>query len=258
MNTEDSLLPLARNAVQIAKSVNDQPSETKKECMRELVRKRRSGWLPDGCYRLGDVALNNGYWEEDEYVVPWSKSACKYGAKVMLMAQDWDSYRNLSAPLTEKHRRIKLVGRNEALLTNKRLDKLLKEYLHLDFQDTFATDLFPFVKMGDMRGALNWADFLRCARDFALPQIDIIKPLMVVCLGRSTTFRAIAKILTGNLVVGSGDNPLGALLYHGTEIYGVTHPGGRGNGWLDRIKVEWTYLDVRLKELKSRSENAHA
>jgi hypothetical protein len=225
--------------------------ETKKEQMRKLVRLRRIGWVPDGCYRLGDAVLNGGYWDEDDFVVPWSKSACNYTAKLMLLAQDWDSFKNLSTPLTAKHERIKLVGRNEKLLTNTRIDRLLGQYFGLKWRDTFATDVFPFVKPGNMRGDLKWLDFVRCAREFALPQIDVIKPLLVICLGRSTTFRAVAEVVDGRIVAADGDNPLGPVRYKGTEIYGVTHTGGRGNGWLKRIEAEWGYLGERLLQLES-------
>jgi uracil-DNA glycosylase len=225
--------------------------EAKRELMRELVRKRRVGWLPDGCYRLGDARLNNGYWDEDDFVVPWSKLACNYSAKIMLIAQDWDSLENLSAPLTAKRERIKLVGRNEKLLTNTRIDGLLDQYFGLRWQDIFATDVFPFVKPGHMRGDLRWDDLVRCALEFARPQIDIIKPLVVICLGRSTTFRAIAKAMNSRVTAVDDDNPLGPIHYDGTEIYGVTHPGGRGNGWLKRIEMEWAFLANRLRELET-------
>jgi hypothetical protein len=225
--------------------------ENKKRQMRELVHRRRNGWLPDGCYKLGDAVLNGGYWDEDDFVVPWSKSACNYRAKIMLIAQDWDSFKNLAAPLTTKHARIKLVGRNESLLTNTRIDRLLHQHFGLKWQDTFATDVFPFVKPGNMRGDLKWDDFVRCAREFALPQIDIIKPLLIICLGRSTTFRAIAEVAKDGAVAAVGDNPLGPVRYNGTEIYGVTHTGGRGNGWLKRIDVEWAYLAERLRQLET-------
>ena len=212
----------------------------KKAQMHELVRARRVGWIPDGCYRLGDERLNNGFWDEDDHVVPWSKTACNYNAKVMLVVRDWDAFKNLSVPLTDKHKRIKLVGRNEYLLTNKRIDKLLSEHLDLAWSDIFATDVFPFIKPGDMRGNLRWPDFVRCAREFALSQIDIVNPLVVICLGRSTTFRAIAEAAIGQKrTATNGDDPLGPVQYNGVEIYGVTHPGGRGNGWLKRIDFEW-------------------
>jgi hypothetical protein len=222
---------------------------TKKQQMRELVRGRREGWIPNGCYRLGDTELNDGFWEEDEFVVPWSKCACNYSAKIMIVAQDWDSFKNLSVPLTAKHERIKLVGRNEGLLTNTRIDKLLHQHFGLTWADTFATDVFPFVKPGGMRGDLMWKDFVRCARDFALPQIVIIRPRMVICLGRSTTFRALAEIIPDSSFVPNGDDPLGPLNHNGTKIYGVTHTGGRGNGWIKRIDHEWAFLSTRLAQL---------
>lgn len=66
-----------------------------------------------------------------------------------------------------------------------------------------------------MRGDLNWADFLRCAREFAPPQIDIVKPLMVICLGRSTPFRAISEVVTGRMLSGTGDDALGPVRFNG-------------------------------------------
>jgi hypothetical protein len=231
-------------------------SEEKRKKMAELVAKRRTGWLPENCYRLGDAALNNGYWDEDEFVVPWSKSACNYDAKLMLMAQDWDSYDNLSVPLTDKHRQIKLVGRNVDLPTNKRIDELLHRHFGMSFSDTFATDLFPFVKPGDMRGKLQRLDVLKCAGEFAVPQIEIIEPLIVICLGRSSSFKEIAYHLTKRLFQADGDRPLGPVCHKGIEIYGVTHPGGWGNGYTKRIETEWSFLAARLKQLETQRQLA--
>jgi restriction system protein len=224
----------------------------KQSQMRKLVQLRRSGWIPDGCYRLGDKRLNDGFWDEDEHVVPWSKTACNYDSEVMLIAQDWDSLDNLTAPLAAKHHRIKLVGRNEKLATNKRIDKLLAQYLALTWSDIFATDVFPFIKPGDMRGNLRLTDLVRCAHDFALPQIDIIRPLLVICLGRSTTFRAIAAAIGQRFSAPNGDDPLGPVEYRNVKIYGVTHPGGRGNAWVDRIDKEWARLSSELQILRKQ------
>jgi uracil-DNA glycosylase len=236
--------------------VKGMTEEEKKREMRKLVELRRTGWVPEGCYRLGDKEeFNNGFWDdekEDEFVVPWSKGACNYSAKVMVIAQDWDSYENLSVPLTKDHHEIKRVGRNVDLKTNTRLDDLLDRHFNRKFKDTFATDVFPFIKKGGMDARLKWADLVRCAHDFALRQIEIIDPLMVICLGRATTFRAIARAIPDSRIVRVGDNPLGPIKYNKVpqaEIYGVTHPGGWGNNWQERIEIEWSYLANRFRQI---------
>ena len=52
--------------------------------------------------------------------------------------------------------------------------------------DVYATNLFPFIKTGNMSGSIAKHDLIRAAREFALPQIRIVQPRLVICLGLET------------------------------------------------------------------------
>ncbi|NJL31875.1 MAG: hypothetical protein HC898_09720 [Phycisphaerales bacterium] len=65
----------------------------------------------------------------------------------MILLQDWASSAELAKPLDDAM--VKL-GRNPALPTNKNLEALLQRFFGRELQDTFATNLFPFVKSGSI------------------------------------------------------------------------------------------------------------
>jgi hypothetical protein len=92
--------------------------------------------------------------------------------------------------------------------------------------------------------AVRWDDLLRCAHEFALEQIRVIQPAMVICLGRSTTYRAIREVLGQSKVSASANQglPLGPLKCGTAAIYGVTHTGAWGHRWKARMETEWAFL----------------
>jgi hypothetical protein len=61
------------------------------------------------------------------------------------------------------------------------------------FAETYATDALAFVKRGAMTAPLPFADLVRSTAAYALPQIGIVRPKMVLCLG-SLTF-AVARYI---------------------------------------------------------------
>ena len=69
---------------------------------------------------------------------------------------------------------------------------MLDKFFNLEFSEVYATDVFPFVKAGDMGTKIPMADMVLAAKQFAIPQIKIISPKLVVCLGRQT-FNSIRK-----------------------------------------------------------------
>lgn len=216
----------------------------------KLVEQRRdsASWIPEGFLRLGDARLNGGFYE-CEHVVPWTKGACDYDAKLMLIGQDWAGSDLLERPLTDRLRKMNELGRDDHLPTNKAIHKLLSK-LGLSFSQTYATDLCPFIKPSHMRSGIRLSILEECARQYALKQISIIKPRIVVCLGRSTTFPAIYRAATGQRRIALiADRPLGPFDYCGAEVYGVTHPGSNGNRRPGRIASEWAFLKDRLKAL---------
>ena len=70
--------------------------------------------------------------------------------------------------------------------TNKRLKTLLRKHLDVALKDTYGTNVFPFIKSGGMSAAIPMQDLVRVAKAFAVPQIAIVQPRLVLALGRKT------------------------------------------------------------------------
>lgn len=150
----------------------------------KLVEKRRRRDILPGYGRLVDYG-NGAFDVNCDYVSPYSKRAHNYNADVMIMLQDWssdDALQRSSGPSE--------LGRDPKLPTNKTLDRLLSDTLGLRLEDTYATNLFPFIKSGGLSTRIPFADLVLAAKEFALLQIGIVAPKLVVCLGKNT-FNAI-------------------------------------------------------------------
>ena len=176
-----------------------------------------------------------------DHVVPWTTSACNVDADLMLIAQDWASEDFLNG-LTEVQRQTqRALGQFPDLPTNKKTQHLLAEHMSISFCETYATDAFAFVKSGKMDARIPFRDLVRSAAAYALPQIAIVRPKIVLCLG-SATFNAVRRAITNN-----GSEPLGKAKrkwmpladawriekpYHtehlGIPVFGVAHPGANG------------------------------
>jgi hypothetical protein len=130
---------------------------------------------------------------ECAFVSPYTKAAGRVDAEIVIMLQDWSSDGNLSRPVDHDAVRI---GHTPTLATNRNLTKLLRETFDVDLADVYGTNLFPFIKPGPMSGPIPHRDLVRAANDFALPQIRIINPWLVVCLGLAT-FNALRQAAGG-------------------------------------------------------------
>ncbi|TGT72983.1 hypothetical protein EN802_14020 [bacterium M00.F.Ca.ET.159.01.1.1] len=195
--------------------------------IRELVSKRRdpdAGSAAAGYTtrysKLGD--FHGGVFDFDDHVVPWSISAFNLSAKIMLVAQDWASEDFLSEELDHEQRRL---GHSPGLPSNQNLFRLLKTHLKTSFNETFATDAFVFVKPGKMSTRIHVRDLRRSALEYALPQVEIIKPQAVVCIG-SATYNALRHSLGrsyASINTSLGEEPirLGSI-----PVFGVNHTGG--------------------------------
>jgi hypothetical protein len=221
--------------------------ESKADRLRRLTKQRQNDSMK-GYSRLSD--FHDGYYE-CEYVVPWTISACNTDADLMLISQDWASADFLNR---EKNPQQKEFGQVESLQTNKTLKKLLNDYMGISFGDTYATDAFVFIKNGPMSAPLPFAALVESTRNYALPQIEIVAPKMVICLG-SAPFNAIRRIkklqpmpLSGAFKV---TNPFHTE-HEGIPIFGVAHPGALGNAAAGGTKVtntRWEYLGDYFKRI---------
>jgi restriction system protein len=144
-----------------------------------VARKRRSvRW--DGYGQIGDY--HNGAYECD-FVSPYTKTAGNVDAGVMILLQDWSSHERLSGPLDREAVRS---GHTPCLATNKNLVRLLRDSFGLELRDVYGTNLFPFIKKGGLSSRIPLGDMTRAALEFGLPQIRIIRPRLVVCIGLQT------------------------------------------------------------------------
>src|ERR1700740_1380934 len=116
-----------------------------------LARKRQAHRSP----RYDNLAdFHDGFYECD-FVSPWTISANKLNASLMLVGQDWCSSDRLNEPRDEELRRI---GQIWNLPANQTLRDLLQRHLSFSFTDTYATNLFPFVKRGPMKARIAVSD----------------------------------------------------------------------------------------------------
>jgi hypothetical protein len=210
----------------------------KKSALLELARRRQTDTV-DGysCkyFHFRDFDC------ECDHVVPWTISACNVDADLMLIAQDWASQDFLNR-LTEVQRQAqRALGQFPNLPTNKKIKDLLAKHMSLSFCETYATNAFAFVKPGKMDARIPVRDLVRSAAAYALPQIAIVRPKMVLCLG-SASFNAVR-----HAIANYGPKPLGDTKpkwmpladawrieepYHteylGIPVFGVAHPGANG------------------------------
>jgi hypothetical protein len=197
-------------------------------------------------------SFDGGFWDF-EFVVPWTKSACNLDAQLMVIGQDWASQDFLEKHNTEQKRACrKLTGQDDWLPTNRRLMILLRKHFELDFVDTYATDVSVFIKPGKMSGNVPMKYLKYCAERYTLPQIDIVRPRMAICLG-SKTFNSVRSALQlFPLTFKQACQPSAHTIMSGTEIYGVPHTGGQGlanAGGLDGIEPIWAGLALRFFHL---------
>lgn len=217
---------------------------SKAQLLAELVTKRRlARW--DGYGNLAEY----GY--DCEFVSPYTKSAGNVDAEVFVMLQDWtsaDGNQNGPDPTILK------LGFTPTLPTNIRLDRLLKDLLGLSRSETYATNLFPFIKPGGINAMIPRGDLLRAAMEFGWPQIAAIGPKLVIALGLET-FNALRKA-AGHARIQRLKTAINTPFdQNGTRIWCQGHTGSLGtrnaggdaavkDNW--KTKADWFIQDAQL------------
>ena len=220
-------------------------TEQKHEALLQLAMRRQIDRLPPhNC--LAD--FHHAYYECD-HVSPWSISACNIDAELMLIGQDWASSHILEQEPDEGRRRM---GQDWSSPTNTNLRRLLEHMGHR-FSDTYATNVFPFIKKGSKSAPIPFRDLVRCARTYALPQIKIVCPRMAICLGKRT-FDAIRRAAgLGRLEWSEARSPkLAHTRFGSVEIYGLPHPSPLGMtnaGGMDSVTCSWKLLADHLENV---------
>ena len=188
----------------------------------------------DGFHSIGDF---HGGAYESEFVSPWTKSAQKPDAQIMVVAQDWASEDYLSGPLDQQ---LIALGYDPNLPTNRNLQALLRRHFGVDFSEVFATNIFPFVKPGTMTGSISIRAVATCAQEFLFPQIEIVRPKLVICLG-ITTYNGLLRAAGLKTF-----KTLKAAIGHGVEVNETSvqclaHTGARGtnNRGQETVDSDW-------------------
>ena len=173
--------------------------------------------------------------EFEDYVSPWTKGANNVDSEIFLLAQDWSSTDALKAASEDDLEDLRTHGRLRSLPTNKNICWFLQESFDIPFTDCFATNAFVFLKKGSISARIPACDLTASITDYTLPQIKIVQPKLVLCLGAGV-FAAIEQILRRDMYHSkkvhwkdSLDKPL---KFGQSIIVALPHPGGRATASL--------------------------
>ena len=220
-------------------------TEQKREELLQLARQRQADRLLP---HLRLAEFHKGYYECD-HVSPWSISACNVDAELMIIGQDWASSDILEREPSEDRRRI---GQDWSSSTNTNLREFLA-YMRLQFSETYATNVFPFIKRGSKTARIPFRDLVSCARTYALPQIEIVSPRMAICLGKAA-FNAIRRAAGLPRIEWSKARlPSAHTRISSVEIYGLPHPSPLGinnAGGKDAAGRSWRRLAEHLQKMR--------
>jgi restriction system protein len=218
----------------------------KEDELANIVTLRRSETHPT---HISLSEFEGGYYDLD-FVVPWTVGAPNVDAALMIVGQDWiseDYLKRNSAP--EKRQMRRELGQDPELATNKNLKRLLRDHFDLSFSETYATNVLVFIKRGAASADVPMKDFEYCARKFTCPQVRIVKPRMVLCLGERA-FNAM-RLAVGETKMALRDawKPQPHTKVDGAEVYGVPHAGRWGTlnaGGSQRVDEIWASLARRF------------
>ncbi len=222
-------------------------TEQKRKELRKLAKRRQAHRLEHHAC-LAD--FHNGFYECN-HVSPWSKSACNVDAEVMIIGQDWASSNVLEREPDEDRRRF---GQDCSSCTNTNLREFLG-YMGLQFRETYATNVFPFIKWGAKDEDIPFRDLVSCAEIYTLPQIEIVSPRMAICLGQKA-FNAVCRAAELRPPNWSKARPPGPhIRICPVKIYGLPHPspfGLNNAGGKDAVRRRWRLLGQHLRRMREQ------
>jgi restriction system protein len=195
---------------------------------------------------IGDY--HNGIYDEHDYVSPWSISANNLDSDILVFLQDWTSQDKIAQKVDDNAKRF---GFTPTLPSNKNLINLIQKYLGKKKEELYITNLFVFVKPGGISSAIPKRDMDYCVKNYAIPQIDIICPKLVICLG-ANTYNSLRTFLGEKPIKLSEIIHEPAIRHGKSKIYGVSHTGARGvanAGGMAGIITQWEMLRKIYMEL---------
>ncbi len=222
-------------------------TEQKRKELFQLAKRRKKDRLPPHAFL---AEFHCGFYECD-HVSPWSISACNVNAEVMLIGQDWTSSDSLEQKRDEDRRRL---GQSNSKPTNINLREFLG-YMGLQFCETYATNVFPFIKRGNRSAGIPSGDLKYCAKTYTLPEIEIVSPRMAICLGKAT-FDAVCRASELRPPDWRKARPPGPHIRIGpVKIYGLPHPSPLGlnnAGGKDAVRRKWRLLGKHLRRMREQ------
>lgn len=222
-------------------------SERKREALLQLAKERQVE-CREPYFRLADI--HKGYYECN-YISPWTISAKDENADLMILGKDWASADILLKQPDPKRREI---GQDWEAATNKNLRKYLRDCMGgLEFSETYASNVFPFIKLGEKNSHIRDEDMLYAAKTYALPQIKIVSPRMVICLGKPAFYAVRRAAGLPDIEWKQAIAPGSHTIIHGAETYGVWHPSVYPDGKVAVMQM-WKQLGDRLEELRKRGK----
>ncbi len=229
---------------------NNTDNQKCKELLK-LTKKRQNTRLK-GYNNIGDYY--NGIFE-CKHVSPYSKSAHNIDADIMIMAQDWSSDNKLLKADTEERAEMVNLGYTKELPTNKCLITCIKKYFNTEFKNTYATNLFPFIKPKEMSSRIPQTYMAQAALDFGIPQIKIIKPIIVICLGLST-FNAIRKAEKNKPCKNMNEAINSKFMIGESTIFCQAHTGklgrlNRNRNNPNQVSIDWDLMAKEYYKLKN-------
>lgn len=207
----------------------------KHSALKALAKKRKQSRRP-GYKCIGDY-YDGAY--ECDFVSPYTKTAGNVNSRIMVVLQDWSSDVAMRRGFNQD---CVTYGYYRPLRTNRTLVHLLETYFGVGLSDIYATNLFPFVKMGKISAPIPSDHLVRAAKEFAIPQIEIVRPKLVICLGLST-FKALREVCNQIPVKTLFSAIQSPFSFGKTEIWCQAHTGAwgqrHGNRCGNRVSNDW-------------------
>ncbi len=212
----------------------------KKEILLLELAKKRQSKIYSGYTSIGDY--NDGAYECD-YVSPYSISSHNVDSDILVVLQDWCSEEGFGKNVCEETLKY---GYTPSVKTNIYLKELLLENFDLTLENIYSTNLFPYIKSGSMNNNIPAKDLLNSAKEFTIPMIKIIRPKLVICLGKAT-FNAIRKACGLKVIYSIEEGLESHFPYFNSQIFCQSHTGqlGRNNrnrGGINRVSGDWNIM----------------
>lgn len=211
----------------------------KREALLELARERQSTRL-DGYACIND--FHDGIFECG-HVSPFTKSGFNINAEIMIVAQDWSSSDTLSRYPPDRD--SAMLGYSPNLPTNKNLDSLLERHFGLKRDSCYLTNLFPFIKSGNMSTGIHMKVLVDCAKRFTIKEISIVSPALVLCLGLRT-FLALSRAAGRKGSLKMAEAVKSPFDFENSMVHCVAHTGalGMNNRGRDQVDEDWQTISL--------------